>query len=288
MDTIRRPEHPLSSPGFPSNVRPPKSTVRALRTSLLWSSLAAIWCPLAVGAQNGALQGVVSTAEKEPLPEARVSVVGTPLVTVSDTDGTFRIVALPSGSQTVEVKMFGYGPSLLPVEIVAGKTAMLVVTLSPVPAPLETVNVLADTMIVPGMRGFQERKARGQGKFFTREDIERMQVRLFTDVLRRVPGMQVQRVGSNYGAGYSVQTGRTQGISGGRTCPVLFFINGAPFPMLGDVPINNFISPDDIAAVEVYTGASQVPPQFNSTMYNSRCGVVAIWTRSSNDPTRSR
>jgi TonB-dependent starch-binding outer membrane protein SusC len=288
MDTIRRPEHPLSSPGFPSYLSLPRSTVRGLWTSLLWSSLATMGCALEVGAQDGALRGIVNTAEKKPLPEARVSVVGTPLVTVSDTDGTFRIVALPSGSQAVEVKMFGYGPSLLLVEIVAGKTATLEVTLSPVAAPLETVNVMADTMIVPGMRGFQERKARGTGKFFTREDIERMQARLFTDVLRRVPGMQVQRVNSSYGAGYSVQTGRTQSINGGRVCPVLFYINGAPFPMLGDVPINNFISPEEVAAVEVYTGASQLPPQFNSSMYNSRCGVVVIWTRTSNDPTRSR
>lgn len=288
MDTIRRPGHSLSSLGFPTNVSLQRCIMRRLWASLLGGSLATMGCAFGVGAQDGALRGIVNTAEKKPLPEARVSVVGTPLVTVSDTDGTFRIVALPSGSQTVEVRMFGYGPSLLLVQIVAGKTATLEVTLSPVAAPLETVNVMADTMIAPGMRGFQERKARGAGKFFTREDIERMQVRLFTDVLRRVPGMQVQRVNSTYGAGYSVQTGRTQGINGGRTCPVLFYVNGAPFPMLGDVPINNFISPEEVAAVEVYTGASQLPPQFNSSMYNSRCGVVVIWTRSSNDPTRSR
>jgi hypothetical protein len=245
-------------------------------------------CTFALAAQSGTLKGTVNTAEKKPVPEARVTVVGTGLVTVSDTDGTFRIGGLPSGSQSVEVKMLGYGAILLPVRIEGGQTASLDVTLTAVAAPLETVEVTGDTMIVPGMRGFQERRARGVGKFFTREDIERMQVRLFTDVLRRVPGMQVQSVKGSYGDGYSVQTGRTQSISGARTCPVLFYVNGAPFPLGGDIAINNFISPEEVAAVEVYTGTSQIPPQFNSSMYNARCGVVVIWTRSSNDPKRSR
>jgi len=162
------------------------------------------------------------------------------------------------------------------------------VTLAAVPLPLETVTVTGDTMIVPGMRGFQERKERGTGKFFTREDIERMQVRLFSDILRRVPGMQVQSANGSYGQGMSIQTGRTQGISGGRTCPVLFYVNGAPFPLTHDVAINNYVSPDEVAAVEVYTGTSQIPAQFSSSQYNARCGVVVIWTRSSNDPRRSR
>jgi hypothetical protein len=245
-------------------------------------------CTFALAAQSGTLKGTVNTAEKKPVPEARVTVVGTGLVAVSDTDGTFRIGGLPSGSQSVEVRMLGYGAILLPVRIEGGQTASLDVTLTAIAAPLETVEVTGDTMIVPGMRGFQERRARGVGKFFTREDIERMQVRLFTDVLRRVPGMQVQSVKGSYGDGYSVQTGRTQSISGARTCPVLFYVNGAPFPLGGDIAINNFISPEEVAAVEVYTGTSQIPPQFNSTMYNARCGVVVIWTRSSNDPKRSR
>ena len=286
MDTIRRPEY-LTLPEF-TTPRLQGRIVRRLSASLVGNSLAIMFCTFALTAQNGTLKGTVNTADKKPVPEARLSVVGTGIVTVSDTDGTFRIASLPSGSQSVEVKMMGYGALLLPVRIEQGQTATLEVILTAVAAPLETVEVTGDTMIVPGMRGFQERKVRGVGRFFTREDIERMQVRLFTDILRRVPGMQVQSVKGSYGEGYSVQTGRTQSISGARTCPVLFYVNGSPFPLGGDIAINNFISPEEVAAVEVYTGTSQIPPQFNSSMYNARCGVVVIWTRSSNDPKRSR
>jgi len=287
MDMTHRREQRLLSPAAPRPRQP-----RAIVPRMLVLALAATACvaPFAgrVWAQDaGTLKGIVSSTDKKPLAQARISVVGTDLAAVADTDGSFRIATLPLGTQSVEIKMLGYGSALIPVQIESGKTATLDVTLAAVPTPLETVEVTGDTMIVPGMRGFQERKARGTGKFFTREDIERMQVRLFTDVLRRVPGMQVSSTNGSYGAGYSVQTGRTQSISGGRNCPVLFYVNGAPFPLTGDIAINNFISPDEVAAVEVYTGASQIPAQFSSSMYNARCGVVVIWTRSSNDPRRS-
>jgi outer membrane receptor for Fe3+-dicitrate len=169
---------------------------------------------------------------------------------------------------------------LLPVTIQADKPASLSVVLTPVALPLETVRVSGrDTLKVPAMQGFLERRSRSSGKFFTHEDIEKMHARLFTDILRRVPGMQIQAVTGSNNNGYSVRTGRNgEGVQGGRQCPVLFYMNGMPFPMSADGVINSFISPEEVEAVEVYTGASEIPAQFNATAYNARCGVVLIWT----------
>lgn len=227
----------------------------------------------------GNLQGVVSDAEKKPLPHARISVAGTDLVTVSDSEGTFGIAALPLGPQTIEVKLLGYQSASLPVQITAGSDARLLVILTAVPSELQTVKVLGDTIIIPEMRGFMERKARGSGKFFTRDEIDKMAVRVFTDVLRRVPGMQLEAKNSEFGTRYSVESARTQGVNGGRGCEVLYFVNGVAFPIMGNMEINSYIRPDDIAAVEIYNGVSQIPPQFNSGSDNARCGVVVIWTR---------
>ncbi|MDP9200348.1 MAG: TonB-dependent receptor [Gemmatimonadota bacterium] len=233
-----------------------------------------------VGAQeSGTLKGTVSTAEKKPLSQARISVVGTALAAIADTDGTFRISALPLGSQSVEVKLLGYATILIPVQIESGKDARVEVTLTAILVPLQTVKVTGDTLILPEMRRFAERRARGSGTFFTRADIDRMEARLFTDVLRRVPGMQIEPLDGSFGPTYSVQTSRNQGTNGGRACQVLFYVNGVPFPSVGDIAINHFISPGEVAAVEVYSGASQIPPEFNSSMYNARCGVVLVWTR---------
>jgi hypothetical protein len=63
-------------------------------------------------------------------------------------------------------------------------------------------------------------------------------------------------------------------------------MNGMPFPMTSDGVINSFIGPEEVEAVEVYTGTSQIPPQFNST--NARCGVVVIWTLNGKESRHSR
>jgi outer membrane cobalamin receptor len=225
------------------------------------------------------LAGIVSTTERKPLASARISVIGTALATVADTDGVFRIAALPLGTQSVEVKLLGFSSMLVPVQIEAGKTARLDVTLTASAVSIETVKISGDTLIVPAIQGFLERRERGNGKFFTRADIDRMQARLFTDVLRRVPGMQLQMITGPNNNGIAVRTGRNaEGVQGGRSCPVMFFMNGMPFPMTSDGVINSYINPEEVEGVEVYTGASQIPSQFNSSGYNARCGVVVIWT----------
>ncbi|HEY8685278.1 MAG TPA: carboxypeptidase regulatory-like domain-containing protein [Chloroflexota bacterium] len=288
MDVVRRPQHLLASP---ARVSSGKSRLFAVRKLLLPPLAAALAISLSASdlasQQLGTLKGAVTTADKKPLPQAHISVVGMALTTIAASDGTFRIPAFPLGPQSVEVKLLGYKTVLATVTIESDKETDLQVVLTAVAIPLETVRVSADTFVLPEMRGFAERRARGSGTFFTRADIERMGARLFTDVLRRVPGMQIEPLDGAFGPNYSVQTLRNQGANGGRGCPVLFYMNGIPFPRMGDLAINQFVSPGEVAAVEAYTGASQIPPQFNSGIYNARCGVVVIWTRISTAASRS-
>ena len=113
-----------------------------------------------------------------------------------------------------------------------------------------------------------------------------MHAKTFTDILRRAPGLQIQTVNSVFGQGDAVRSQRSAGV-GGRACPILFFVNGAPFPLQQDLTINHYLSADDVEAVEIYNGVSEIPPQFNSGMSNARCGVVVIWTRHREDPPKS-
>jgi len=64
-------------------------------------------------------------------------------------------------------------------------------------------------------------------------------------------------------------------------------VNGIPFASAGELAINHYVSPGEVAAVEVYNGASQIPPEYNSSSGNARCGVVLIWTRISSSSSRS-
>ena len=165
------------------------------------------------------------------------------------------------------------------VAIEPGLTRTVQVTLVTQAIALRPVEITEDWAMSPGLRGFHERRERGGGHFFTREQIERMHARLVTDILRRVPGVQIQAVPGPYETSYIIRMGRATGGMGSRPCPALFYVNGSPFPVKSDLAINQFVAPDDIEAVEVYTGTSRIPPEFSSNMHNSRCGVVAIWTR---------
>ena len=246
--------------------------------------------PLLLPAQEtGTLTGIVTRADKTPLAAAAVRVVAAAITVAADTDGSFRVNYLPVGQQAVEVRMIGYQTLQLQVEIERGKTAEVRAVLEAVaPVSLQTVQVNAEPIIHPELQGFEERRASHNGKFFTQEEIARMQPRLFTDVLRRVPNIQIRST-TSFGPRASVQNGRNSGLNSGRSCQVLFYVNGALFPIPRGEAIDDFIAPDRVAAVEIYSGTSQAPPQFSSSMYNnSRCGVVVIWmrTRPDEDPSR--
>jgi hypothetical protein len=247
--------------------------------------------PLVLSAQLsaqalGSLAGTVATPDGNPLALALVSVAGTKATALTGADGGFHL-ALAPGAFLVHVRMTGYGSVLLPVEVRRGETTEVRVTLVIAPVPLAPVEVEAARVPLPAMRGFEERRAHGNGHFFNRREIDRIQPRVFTDVLRRVPGIQVQPMTGPSGAGEVVRMSRTIGVTGTRACPVLYYVNGTPFPVTGDVPINHYIAPEDIEAIEVYSGMSQIPPAFNSSLHNARCGVILIWTLSGEDTTTS-
>lgn len=240
-------------------------------------------------AQAGMVRGTVTAGDGTPLMLARISVVGTKVAALTTPDGVFQIAGVSPGVRVIQVRMVGYATVLLPVELQAYDTVHVTVALVAAAVPLEAILVKAEPApFVPAMRGFEERRLRARGFFFNRQEIARMQPRAFTDVLRRVPGVQVLPVPGPYESGEAVRMSRTIGVTGGRPCPVLYYLNGSPFPVTGDVPINSYITPEDIAAIEVYSGTSQIPPEFNSSSHNARCGVIVIWTLSGVDTSQTR
>ena len=41
----------------------------------------------------------------------------------------------------------------------------------------------------------------------------------------------------------------------------------------------DIVDPSTVEGIEIYPGASTVPPQFNTREGNTICGVIVIWTR---------
>lgn len=238
---------------------------------------------------SGAVLGTVSSTDgNTPLAFARVSVMGTKTTTLTSADGGFSLMRVASGTSVLQVRLAGYTTVLAAVTVPERDTARVSIKLEPAAVSLDPVEVTgAPAPRSPAMQAFEERRAHAQGHFLNRDEIVRMQVRRFSDILRRIPGVQLVHVSGPYEQGEAVRMSRTIGVTGARACPVLYYVNGSPFPVAGDIPIDQYIVPEEVAALEVYSGMSQIPSEFNSASHNARCGVIVIWTLSALDTLKS-
>jgi hypothetical protein len=117
---------------------------------------------------------------------------------------------------------------------------------------------------------FYDRMSRGFGHFITREQIEKRNPMNLSDMMRMVPGAKlVPLAGTNQSA---LRFTRAQI---GHDCPPQYWVDGVKAFNLN---IDDIV-PSDVEGIEIYPGASTVPPQFNTRDGTTICGVIIIWTR---------
>lgn len=147
------------------------------------------------------------------LVEGEAGVAGVRVVLVDETgqargeavtgaDGSFTLAAPAAGHYRVRAERAGMSPIVSPLlPLAAGQTRPLRMTalggrVGPVAAaaaaPEEAIPVAGvDAVSRAGVRGFEERRRRGGGTFFGREDIDRLKPARLADLFRRVPGLDV-------------------------------------------------------------------------------------------------
>ncbi len=217
------------------------------------------------------LSGMVRNAQGEPLGGAQVMVWGSGITMTTSDDGRFTISNLPAGTQTVETRYVGFAPSRMAVDLASGRSVAVTITMS------ERADVL-DEVMVYGMgrelanvlAGFDQRRKLGFGSFITRADVERQRPLRFTDLLRRTPGLRIVSTG---GLDYDIVA--AHGSMMGGACRPTIFINGVL--LANSEGIDMMVDPQEVAAVEIYNGVGETPPQFRGGM-KGECGSIAIWT----------
>jgi hypothetical protein len=123
------------------------------------------------------------------------------------------------------------------------------------------------------LAGFEERMRRaGSGQFLTRSDIDARPGARTTDLLRQMHGVEIIPVPA--GAGRRANVIRLRGGTG--RCEPTIYLDGIPIRQYIDSPLDDFLKPEHIAAVEVYSSGVAAPPPVSS---RDHCGVVAFWTR---------
>jgi outer membrane receptor for ferrienterochelin and colicin len=174
------------------------------------------------------------------------------------------------------VRRIGFEAATFTAVLRAGKTHRATFPLSAAVVSLPKVAV-QDSNPSHWLDSFEKRRAHERGPFITRKDIERRSARNGTELIRTIPGIRVQP--GPFNSGTVIMT-RAAGAS---RCLPQIYVHGTPYSGTMD----DFTA-EDIEAIEVYVGISEIPPEFNRSTrqgrgFTSPCAVIVVWTR---DPAR--
>lgn len=252
-------------------------SVYALRLVTMFALLLGT-APLA--AQTASFRGrILDAVSGAPLIGATVAATTTGASVQTDSAGRYRIDGLKVGIHRFLVSATGYSRGSLTLAFAQREVMERDLMLDPVGLALSpedsakvqtlpTVPVTAPVSAGRRFDDFERRRATGRGQYLTRTQLEEGLYGSLQDAMRPMRGIRFSCAGSFC----SVQMARAP-----MGCSPDYVVDERVDNTFGPlVPVR------DIYAVEVYTGASDVPGEFAGT--NAGCGVVVIWTANGRSP----
>ena len=262
--------------------------------------LAVLATPLSAQVVRGK---VLDAATGEPVAQAEVTaatVEGRGAGrTRAGADGAFTLDLRAAGTFRLRAERAGYVPSVSDtVAVDPRETVEVELRISATAVAMEPLRVTA--RVEPPrrraleMNGFYDRERMGLGKFVRREDLERGRNLNLAQALSRVSGTRILQLGVRQFIFFprngspifgSAAAARTRGQLNSRPpsgpgtvrCLPLLYVDGSRMTYDAYSDINAAVSPEQIEAIEVYRGPSEIPTQYNGP--DAMCGVILIWTR---------
>lgn len=186
----------------------------------------------------------------------------------SDSRGAFRLFTSNVDTVTMGIRRLGYAPVSALLTARNRQWDTVVVEMDPIPQELAAVKASAARARI-GLRDFDERRARGAGQFYTREDIAKRNSARTSDVIRDARGVRLVRLRSGgYGARFAAFSGSRAG------CTPNLWIDGQLVP---GAEVDDVLA-TDIEAIELYENWTSTPNQFSKGS-SVPCGTIVLWTR---------
>ena len=241
-------------------------------------------------AGTGVLRGfVASRNDSTPIRDADVWIISIDRHQSTDSTGAFRFVDLLPGTLLVEVRRIGYQAQRDTLTILPGTEVARRYALVPQGNVLDTVRTIAPAQhyLSPNLRGFEERRASGQGGHFIADSVLRQNENstLTNIVSARIPGVMMSRgvlVSSRKPCRGPVLQGKGC-VGRGGDCYISVYIDGA---LLYQAQMaDRGVSPPDLtklsvtqfAGVEFYAGGASAPMGMHPD--DDGCGTLWLWTR---------
>jgi hypothetical protein len=286
-----------------------------VRRPLRLVGVAAVFLAAILPASSGTAQTlmgrVLDEGTGDPIPGAYLELIernGETLRSLlSDDVGGFVFSGLLPGPYRIVGERLGYRETVGGfVDLAVGETVELEFRMAVEAILLDPITVTAsprpwyEHMKAPALWEYYERseylKTIGRGRFLGPEELRNLSGMPVTMAVGTIPGM------------HAVQSENSAGrfhLLGRRGCDALFFLNGMPVRLLpppsradtADVDfvpgpaaldwfIDDFVNLNDVEAIEVYRGPSELPGEFHGFSGGGNCGAVVVWTRRNVDVIR--
>lgn len=141
--------------------------------------------------QNGNIQGTIIDEQGLPIPFGNVVIEALKQGVISDADGKFLFVNIPEGKQIVKVTHIGYADSETEVNVQAGVTAQIRISINPTVLEL-------DGVVITGYNSSQAKALNAQKNkqnitnIISTDQIGKFPDANIGDALKRVPGITMQ------------------------------------------------------------------------------------------------
>lgn len=244
-----------------------------------------------LAAQSAAVELlVIDDATDAAIPGVSVSIAGQQGERVTDERGRFIYASQRAGKVVFVFRRLGYNPGTLTVDATAGDTARVTFAMTAAPQVLTTVAVRDTTNSMSSfLNGFDRRVANhaGSATFITRNEIEKRDPFLATDILRRVSSISIV---DSAGVLMAVSRRSQKPVQRGARSPsgaISQFLDLANCPLQVAVDGQlkewgyavNSIPPKEIHGIEIYPGSATIPAEYASMRRDANCGLIMIWTR---------
>jgi hypothetical protein len=214
---------------------------------------------------NATLRATATRADGSPLADARVTMWGTGVEQRTSAAGQYVLPELPTGSHMLDVRAVGFAPVRRVVDVLPGDSTRVSLALDK-PVVLNPIRVTSNRPSFGLTQFEQNRKSYGAGRFITPEMLEARPPIRTTDVFRAIPGTRV--VPGPFGDRVIMRS-----MTMASWCTPDLWIDG--MRAVNDVPLEMLVSPQDLLAVEVYTGGAALPAQYTGL---SGCGAILLYT----------
>lgn len=218
---------------------------------------------------TGGVEGRVTTADGRPVAGARVGLVEAPeLTSTTDADGRFHLLNVPAGRYRLRAELEGFGRAERTVEVRAGATTPLRLSLPFVP--------FSETVTVAATRG--ERKLGDSPvdlAVLTREDLQRFPTAVVDEALKQVPSFSLFRRTSSLVSHPTSQGVSLRGVGASGASRTLVLLDGVP----ENDAFGNWVYWDAIPQLQIES--IEVAPGGLSDLYGSSAmaGVISVSTR---------